>query len=703
MTTTTATSSDMVRVLPFRVRPLPDEPFDSWLEMMAATYGATMNEIACALGLLDQQKGVAVSATAWMANGWATALTDIQAERLEASTGISADQFHEMTRMRFARHAIRYTRQGRISAKCPVGGTEGRYCPECLVDSGGRWRMSWQFPFGFACPRHRRLLIDSCPTCERPARLRAHPLALVPVPGRCHNPVDGPGRGPQPNRCRADLTVDPARTPVPPAALDAQRTMMRIVDTGLARFGIYASAPQQAVPVLEDIRLLSRAARDAIIAGDRVDAALPGDGLLELFRESGDWTRAVRARPESSVGAAVGTTLAYAALTDPDAVVTLLRGRLPTSTSYTAHTPQLQTLIAAALGRARRPTAFLQSAPPSGADPAERARKVPAQLWDDWIARYAPRRFDHEVAASALAAAVVFTGTRLTHSAALALLDPHAPARQVTHVMRDLGRSAHDVDALHAILRLTAFLDTHDVPIDYARRRGLDYTGILPEPQWQEVCQLAGVSPGGGRRWRLARAFLYRMLSGNPLRTLPAGWDSAGVTPHTVARFGEELPQAVASRLKQVAEEFLVHNGIDEPITWIPPSVDMIPADDAQLALELWPPSRPARTAAMDARTPNELARAYAAGASTYEIAADRGVSRQTVARVLADSGASMRRGRPRTYTFDPGWLRDLYETQHSTIAQIAHLAGCSEVTINRHLRDAGIPVRPRGARSTPS
>ena len=51
MTGKAATRSDEVRVLPFRVRPLPDEPFDSWLEKMAATYGATMNEMACALGI----------------------------------------------------------------------------------------------------------------------------------------------------------------------------------------------------------------------------------------------------------------------------------------------------------------------------------------------------------------------------------------------------------------------------------------------------------------------------------------------------------------------------------------------------------------------------------------------------------------------------------------------------------------------------
>ena len=699
MTGKAATRSDELRVLPFRVRPLPDEPFDSWLEKMAATYGATMNEMACALGLIEQQKGLAVSATAWMADKWATTLTDEQAARLEASTGIPADQFHEMTRMRFARHAIRYTRQGRISAQCPAAGTAGRYCPECLVDSGGRWRMSWQFPFGFACARHRRLLVDRCQTCDLPARHRAHPLALVPVPGRCHNSVQGPGRGPQANRCRADLTDDRTRTPVPQAVLDAQRAMMRIVSTGQAGFGIYADAPQPAVPVLEDVRLLSRTARDAIVAGHSIDASPLGQELIGLFEMSEDWTRAIRARPDSAVGAAVGTTLGHRALTNPAPIIALLQGRLARSTSYTAHTPQLQTLIAAALGRRRRPTVFLQSAPPSGASPEERARKVPAQLWGDWIARYAPLRVENEIAASALAAAVVFTGTRLTHSAALALLDPYAPSRQVTHVMRELGRSSHHVTTLHAVLRLAALLDAQDVPIDYARRRRLDYTDLLPESQWAQLCEEAGVSPGSGRRWELARALLYRELSGNPLRAMPTAWDTTRASAPAVARFVEELPPAVRARLDQIAAEFLVANGIQEPVTWTPEPTHQLPEDAPQIAAASWPPNRPARAAATEVMPRDRLTQAYAAGASTYTIAADTRVSRQTVGRILADAGTRTRRGRSRTFDIDPRWLRDQYETKHWTIAQIAQLAGCSEMTINRHLHGAGIPVRPRGTR----
>jgi hypothetical protein len=394
---------DAVRVLPFRVRPLPDEPFDSWLETMAARYRSTISEMACALGLIEQKHGLAVSATRWMAAGWATTLTFDEAGRLEDSTGIPAAHFQEMTRMRFARHAIRHTRSGRISARCPVGGAGGRFCPECLLDSGGRWRMSWQFPFGFACPRHRKLLLDVCPACGQPARFVGHPLAEIPVPGQCHNRLEHSG-GPTSRLCRADLTAATDADSVSDAVLGAQRRMMRIVSTGDARFGIYSRATQPAVRVFEDIRLLARAALDALDTGqDNHIAGLPREVLPAGLSSS---------RTNGAARAAAGHAAAIGALEDETEVAELLQGRIARSTSYTQHTPQLQALIAASLGRRRRPTAFLQSAPLSERDPAERARKVPAQMWDPWLRRFAPLRVGREVAATALSAAVVFTGTR---------------------------------------------------------------------------------------------------------------------------------------------------------------------------------------------------------------------------------------------------------------------------------------------------
>ncbi|GAA1654755.1 TniQ family protein [Microbacterium flavum] len=683
-----------VRVLPFRVRPLPDEPFDSWLEASAAANRATVAEMACALGLVEQEGGRAVSATSWMAAQWATELTDEQASRLERSTGIPAEQFQEMTRMRFARHAIRYTRQGRISFRCPVGGMAGRYCPECMADSGGRWRMSWQFPFTFACVRHRRILADNCPVCHKPPRHTGHPLAGIPHPGHCHNPVAGAGTGPIASRCRGDLTAHPDRIAAPGSALHAQRRMMQILSTGEGRFGIYADAPQPAMTVLEDIRLLTRAAGATLCDGGDLDMPELGTELLAAVpRDKHEWTWA---GPPTAAGGAVGTTIAIAALEDSDRAVRLLTGRLAVSTSYTGQTPQLQRLIAASLGRIRRPTLFLQAAPASDVNPEDRARKVPAQLWDEWTSALTPRRINSDVAASALAAAVVFTGTRLTHSAALALLDSTAPIRQVTHVMRELGRPGADTPALAAILNLAAYLDAHATPIDYARRRRLDCTDLLPEVDWQRLCARLNVQPGAGARHRHARAHLYRAITGDSMRLAPEGWDAGGLSPRTVTTFTMTMPDSVRRELDEVGRAFLLSRGIDEPLSWAPPlSTHIEPAAARSNTVGEWATARPVRGALDTPSRRRELIAQHGEGATTYELARRAGVSRQTVSRVLADGNSTPRRGRPITFVIDEDWLRERYEKEGMTLRQIAALVGCSAPTIAHRIHAAGIAMRP--------
>lgn len=698
MTTTTASRSDDVRVLPFRVRPLPDEPFDSWVEALAAANRATIAEVGCALGLIEQCQGTAVSATWWMANAWATELTDAQAGRVEQATGIPAAQFQEMTRMRFARHAIRRTRNGRISVRCAGAGTAGRYCPECLADSGGRWRMSWQFPFAFACTRHRRILVDACPSCGRHPRQVGHPLAVIPVPGQCHNRVRGAAVGPIASRCRADLTVDTDRIGASEAVLHAQRTMMQVVSAGEGRFGIYAAAPQPAVRVLEDVRLLSRAARIALNDG-RVDGAVLGAELLDHLRRGGidtSWSSS-----STSAASAAGTAIAIAALGDTDRTIELLRGRLAASTSYTLSTPQVQSLIAASFGRTRRPSGFLQSAGLVDVDARARARKVPAQLWDEWTAVLAPGRVDREIAASALAAAVVFAGTRLTHAAALALLDSDAPVRQVTNVMREFGRGEHEHLALGVILRLVAYLDTHGSPIDYARRRELDCRALLHEAQWRDLCSRHNVHPGAGRRHRHVRAHLFRLITGNPLRAMPAGWDTADVTFGSVTRFASRIPEELLVDLARTGDEFLAAHGIDEPLTWTPPlaQFDIGPAMDVPGELS-WPPARPCSTRIDASVGADGIADRYRAGSSTYELAELAGVSRQTISRLLADRSTTTRRGRPPTHVIDERWLRHQYLDQRLTIGQIAALVGCTPPTISRRLRDAGARIRAAGRAS---
>ncbi len=680
---TTASVAD-VRALPFRVRPLPDEPFDSWLEAMATHYRATISEIACALGLLDVKHGTLVSATRAHAATWATQLTDAQALRLEQSTGIPAAQFHEMTRMRFARHAIRYTRSGRVASHSSVAKTGGRYCPDCLLDSGGRWRMSWQFTLGFACLRHRRLLADLCPGCGQAPRRNGHPLSEIPVLGRCHNPA-GAVKGPPRTFCRTDLTSGVDTVFAPDAVLIAQRQAMRVMDSGQARFGIYASAPQPALRVFDDIRLLARVALDC----EDVDIMNVADLDRSIVARA-------RQLPGGSARTAVGYATAVAALDDPYQVVRLLRGHLGPHTVYPLCTPQLQTLIAASFGRSRRPTAFLQSAPVTEREPVERARKVPAQIWDEWLARLAPANIDREIVATALSAAIVFTGSRLTHSAALALIDPKASIQQVTRVMRAIDLDGQQTGPIYAILRLTAHLDSHDVPIDYARRRELDYRELLAETDWTRICQQLNVAPGGGMRWRLARGYLYKKLTGNRVRRI-----DSDLTAIEVDRFADTLPVSVRDELDRVAREFLAAQGICEPLTWTPVLDELSGAPESAIDdAGLWPAARPAFAAADDAISLEEIAVAYATGASTYELARRTGVSRQTISRILVEMSTPTRRGRQPARELDVDRIRHLYEVERLTMPQIAKVMGCSQSTISNRLRGTR-PLTPPTTRQS--
>ncbi len=672
--------------------PLPDEPFDSWVEFMAHSYGATVGEMARAMGLSDSE-GVPAAASQ-SSRAWSTALEPQQLRNLELTTGRSGDEFRAMTRTTFAANAIRLTPQGRISASCPATGVAARYCPECLADSGGRWRLSWQFPFGFACMRHKRLLVDTCPRCDQPPRLIGHPLTLVPAPGHCHNRVaDGTSAGDA--RCGGDLSSSRELVLAEAETREAQRGILRVVATGVGDFGIYADVRPSTIEVLSDLLLLSRAGRQALVEGERFEwmpASLTDASRVTSHRRTGK----VDLRPSTAGEVALGNTIAFHALYAGERITDLLRGRVSVHTALDHYSPPLRDHVSRALGRTRRPTATLQAVKVSESDPEARAAKLPAVLWPEWTARLAPRRLDAEIAGGALASAVVFVGTRLTHGSAIKLLDAEAQSRQVSHVMRSLGHNGPEIDTIRAIARLAAFLDESSTPIDFARRRTIDYSSILPRDQWREICRTANVLPGGAHRWQIARAHLYALLSGNRVMRAPFAREPSFPSFAELRQFRAGLPGVVSLGLEAVAVDFLEAHGVEEPASWMPGlEVAGLPAEGAMPSAGQWPQARPARAAVQRARA----VAAYSAGRSVGEIAVDHGVARQTVSRVLEEAGVVTRRGR-RSVVIDVDWLRHRYVVERHTIPEIAAELGVTMTTINRHLERAGIPRRPRGSAS---
>lgn len=659
---------ETLRRLPYVVRPLPDEPLESWLEVMAAAHLASLGEVGTAVGLIP-------SGSSWTHHSnlraWSAQLTPTQVSAISTTTGLEREQVVAMTRINYAGSVARIARNGRISVGSAAGGNAGRYCPECLADSGGRWRLSWQFQFGFVCPRHRIILVDECPNCATPPRRYAAPGARVPSPGHCHNRLrlaDGSR-----DRCGFDL-----RQPIAQLAsievLRAQRSILRTLSSGTGSFGIYADNPQAAIRVLADIALLVRLIRAPRSA------------------ESGE-----RQSAATATATAVDSAAAVIALGDRDRIGELL-GRLRVAPQYAAHTAHMQHLISTSRGHHRNITTVIRTGTPRSAmDPAERARKIPAVLWEEWTDALVPRRIDREVAGGALAAAVVFAGTQLTHAAALKLLDPGQRNRRITHVMRDLDQTKPTV--VHALGCLAAHLDAHPPLIDYARRRSDDYTGLLPWETWTEICRGLNVSPGSGLRWSTARASLYTRLSGNRTDRMPFETPTT-VTFPAITRFRRMAPTDVLIALDEHAAQFLAGRNIQEPAVWCPPlsSAGLLEPTLTHGSTRNWPTVRPAR-----ARIADEIVTEYRDGRSLRSIGAEHGVSDNTVSRALAAGRVPIRSPGRSAAPIDPDWLRRRYYDDHRTLLEIANETGVSMSTISRHLRRAGIPARPRGSASRAS
>ena len=130
-----------------------------------------------------------------------------------------------------------------------------RFCPLCLAENGGRWKLVWRTVWFYACPTHHCLLADSCPECGAAQRSRSL-AAVVPQPGRCSATV-GPPPTWNPARCGADL----ARAPVTALEKDSpvlavQSTVTDALINGHADFGIYQQLPIPVPQVLADLRVL---------------------------------------------------------------------------------------------------------------------------------------------------------------------------------------------------------------------------------------------------------------------------------------------------------------------------------------------------------------------------------------------------------------------------------------------------------------
>lgn len=745
----------MIRTLPIRVAPSPGEALDSWIEAISSRHGVTLGEILAAAGIRYDPRPL------WMAS-----LGSERTKALSVMTEIDPTAIATMTMQALDGRALAIRREGvevRLASEFPFGTRwRSRYCPQCLVESDGRWQLIWRSGWSFACTKHRRLLADVCPRCSRIQRYVSHPVGLVPQPGFCALPSREAATK---ERCGGNLRLsqDPTAR-CSDGMIEAQAMILRVIADGYADFGIYRQDRQPATTALADIktlcvRILSHAKRQGLNKHQRVIEA--PEQLRELlrwrhFRNTDECTA-----PEDALDAGVGMWAALRVLSSDsiaDAaemlrslIVQPVRGTAPGLSIHPADS-QLGAAITISAFRPfigarmqlRYRTALPVPVAPRARDnataPQEVASRVPSLLWPAWSVRLIRGDGLYDQRRMALSCAVLLVGSCCSTSDAVRWLGDSTTTNSVLQLLAHRQWEPSWQATSLALIRVSDYLYSTPPPIDYARRRQLDFTHLLPSEIWLRICRESGTPPGVGQKEFAARCFLFEMISGNPARKAPYRnpYQNIGtVFWSRVRNFPFMLTPSLAAALQEEAARFLSERHIEEPLTWHPPlhllddldlpsaSVDAVDIELLQLLANS--PGASTRTLARDLgvdinslryqleRSPiqldpqptaenkrrslvssnfreilnyDTLSELYVVrGTSLREIARNTRISEKTVRRMCLEYEIPLRtRTRP-----DRNWLYEELIVRRTSLSEIGRQVGLNRATVGRWIRRYGL------------
>ena len=343
----------------------------------------------------------------------------------------------------------------------------------------------------------------------------------------------------------------------------------------------------------------------------------------------------------------------------------------------------------------------------TGADPAvERAGRLPDQLWPAWAIRLADDdTFDPATFRSSMLAALLLPHSERTLGEIAGLVGDRVQRATVAFHLRKLLRVTGSAVALQILTELAFAVDTHDLPIDYARRRRL-VTGaeLIDRHTWARFAKKADARIGGPRRVRFARCYLYELLTGNNLHLAPSPYRmESGFERIDYHDFVASLPHRLVDVLHHHAERLLADAGITgEPLQWQPPTNWVTVTD--------WPGAEPDLT---DPEPIHQALRSWRAPQA--QVAASLGISTEHLRYVVrqhprprpayptrrvlvapASAHGSRRLPGPNAISLDPVWLHREYVTWRRSLPDIAAELGCRVANLKKFAHEHDIPVRRR-------
>jgi hypothetical protein len=555
---------------------------DSWLEAISRALGVSVGQTL-------QFAGIPVSRL----SGLVFRVTGAERASLSGATGISVSQIDSMTLSCYNGTAVEFDDQiGLDRCRFPFtirGGS--RFCPECLAETQGRWQLRWRLGWSFLCARHSCLLADVCESCGR--RPRSNHWRMFAMPSRCW--------------CGADLSsAGVTRVPRSHPTFLAQETILDIITRDCADFGVYArgARPANARSALSDVMVLTN--RILTYASIHGFASVRPAGLSDF---GGPVVLEVKNRPprrristtlaplrafDTAVGVAAAMAILEASSVDlaAEAAAWLTQRRDfkigPAAKRSSIREGSVALAILAKSNCAYfgsitelrwRTAAAVPRMPADSRKQLERmAAKLPTMLWPAWLLRFpVPKGIGRQQLGLTLAAATLLVGSTAGTSDIAESLSRHfnnGGWQSSLHILRD-GPYWEHVSA--AIIRLSEFLETHSTRIDYARRRELDYSGLLPEEVWREIRRDDPIDRREPNGWIVAQRYLIERVSGSPTRRedlirctqIPGNW------LRDVRDFPISMTVKLSQSLDAEARRFLRSNRIREPVTWHPP-LDLI-------------------------------------------------------------------------------------------------------------------------------
>lgn len=742
-----------VRSLPIRVDPVAGESIQSWLRMLAHRNEVTWTQILQAVGLHscpgDGRR-----------TRWSQRLHDHEISALAYATGIEPATLTAMTLVVFDGIGISTGRRPRTPDYGALHGlrSRSRYCPACLDDSGGRWQLRWHLGYTFLCPVHHVVLADTCPACGHPPHPRQPTALSIPQPLRCEHRVRRDGRSVS---CGADLRSAP-ETGAPlasPAMMIAQRVLDDVIDQRHATFGVYKARPAPAAAALQDVRvlatrLLPRLDLIANLAGlppaggpdtsanattqptTALRTAVAVSAAVEVLSATDAHAAGQRLWPLLAATRADGRTASVSSVINSRRCTsaTLTQVQLHATAPWLNPTDLLRYRIADHPQVPHRPAATL----------ARSVRGTPALLWPAIALRLCGDGLDLRAVRAALSVSVALVGSREPLRPIARMLGEAISARAVSHVWTRMRETPHWEVIQQSVIRIADYVRDHRTPIDYQRRRTLDYADLLPDAQWNRICRTTDSSAGRPAALIAARTTLFARITGSAVDQAPWFLRTARLRGQ-LATFAQHLTPLLRQQLDAVAADFLTHQRITEPVTWAPPmslldGLDLPGTDPATVDVDHVHRllTRPGATISRIAReieaspdlvcylldiSPrpptseplrgNQMRRLPGLSSDTLtqlhhdqarslsDLARRHDLSRQTLTRIATTLGV---RARPVGATPRPrrsrDWLAHQYLIEHRTIPEIAGMAGVSASTVSRWMRHYGIGARPRGSRS---